>query len=101
MSMSGVRMYRLSILLLGTALIVGCTLHRQSEKLINIIDNNVCLVDRVKSDSLPDEYFLGWNRPNPFSPSTRRYFGIPEASQIRMVVLDVRADTVAILFDTL
>ncbi|HPI37626.1 MAG TPA: FlgD immunoglobulin-like domain containing protein [Ignavibacteriaceae bacterium] len=37
---------------------------------------------------MPDEYVLLNNYPNPFNPSTRIRFGIPEASLVTFTIFD-------------
>ena len=54
-----------------------------------------------KSDdiSLPNEYSLGENYPNPFNPETRINFALPEAGMARLIIYDIRGREIARLID--
>jgi len=47
--------------------------------------------------SVPTEYFLNGNYPNPFNPSTTIEFGVPEAANVSLVVYDIMGREVAVL----
>jgi hypothetical protein len=42
-----------------------------------------------EQETLPVEFELGANYPNPFNPSTMIYFGLPKAQEVRLAVYNV------------
>jgi len=44
--------------------------------------------------ALPTEYILDQNYPNPFNPSTTLRYGLPEDSEVSMIIYDIRGNTV-------
>ncbi len=51
------------------------------------------------AESLPTQYVLERNYPNPFNPETTIQFGLPESAQIRLSVYNVMGQRVAVLVD--
>jgi len=49
--------------------------------------------------SIPEEFDLSLNLPNPFNPATEVRYQIPEVSNIRLSICDVLAREVAVLVD--
>ena len=41
------------------------------------------------SDVIPDGYNLVQNYPNPFNPTTKIDYGLPEASNVRLIIYDI------------
>ena len=50
-------------------------------------------------ETVPDGPWLGANYPNPFNPSTRMEFGVPDAGWVTLVVYDILGRKVATLLD--
>ncbi len=48
---------------------------------------------------VPDDFYLEANYPNPFNPSTKIKYGIPEAAQVRLSVINSVGQEIAILVD--
>jgi hypothetical protein len=51
------------------------------------------------SGEIPTEYYLAEPYPNPFNPSTRIAFGLPEAADVKVVVFDASGRLAAVLAD--
>jgi len=47
------------------------------------------------NNNIPGEYYLNQNYPNPFNPSTKISFGIPQASNVKISVMDVTGKEIA------
>jgi len=55
--------------------------------------------DVVKVSARPEEFSLSQNFPNPFNPSTRIAFNVPEKSELSLKVFDILGEEVAVLFE--
>jgi hypothetical protein len=55
--------------------------------------------DAVFSGDIPTEYFLGRSYPNPFNPTVVFEYGLPEPSNVNIVVYDILGRSVEILVD--
>lgn len=56
-------------------------------------------VDQIVSSSVPTDYTLNQNYPNPFNPTTTIEFAIPRSGHVRVDVVNVLGQRVAILAD--
>jgi photosystem II stability/assembly factor-like uncharacterized protein len=52
------------------------------------------------ADLIPKQYSMDQNYPNPFNPATSIRYGIPERSNVRLVVFNMLGQTVAMLENT-
>lgn len=53
----------------------------------------------LKTETLPDQFELTGNYPNPFNPQTSITFSMPEAAHVRLTVYDLLGRRVAMLVD--
>ena len=51
-----------------------------------------------KENIIPKDFFLSQNYPNPFNPQTTIHFGIPKASDISIIVYNVKGEIIEYIF---
>ena len=56
-------------------------------------------ISQAESISIPKEYNLGENYPNPFNPVTQIDFSLPEEGYTRLIIYDLRGREAARLMD--
>ncbi|MCL4551047.1 MAG: T9SS type A sorting domain-containing protein [Bacteroidetes bacterium] len=54
---------------------------------------------KIADNALPTEFLLGDNYPNPFNPTTKISFSLPQKSQVKLKVFDVLGREIQILAD--
>jgi hypothetical protein len=55
--------------------------------------------DELTSQTIPEQYTLEQNFPNPFNPSTTIRFNIPSGEMVKLVIYDVLGEEVSVLVD--
>ena len=71
----------------------------QSDTSNHVIIDYPTDVGENPSAALPDDFFLGPNYPNPFNPVTRITFGLPEPARVKISVVNILGQQVAMLVD--
>lgn len=61
---------------------------------------NFVLTD-VKEETVPDNYFMLSNYPNPFNPYTTVRFTLPEETKLKLALYDILGNEVMVLLDEL
>jgi serine protease AprX len=61
---------------------------------------NVTLVGITSNNEIPSEFKLYNNFPNPFNPSTRIKFDLPQNSYVKLVVYDIQGREAAVLVNS-
>ena len=51
----------------------------------------------VKDENIPDEYYLIQNYPNPFNPITTIKYGLPEDTNVKLLVYDINGKLIEII----
>jgi hypothetical protein len=65
---------------------------------VNPLQGAVSSVDDPGA-SVPDGFFLTQNFPNPFNPNTQISFGLPESSDTRIEIFNVKGERIRLLLD--
>jgi hypothetical protein len=61
--------------------------------------DDIAVGKAVAAGSVPSDYYLGKNYPNPFNSTTRIAFGLPEAGMVSVKVFDLAGREIATLVD--
>ncbi len=64
-------------------------------------DNLTSIEDETEDVALPDEFSLSQNYPNPFNPTTHIEFALPQATDVRLEIYDIRGVQVRTLVNSL
>ncbi len=90
--------YTLSVDRIGYAPINRTVLiSNYSKDTVDITFNLVGIVQKGKD--IPKSYVLGNNYPNPFNPTTKISFGLPQASNTKLIIYNILGSEVAVLID--
>ena len=60
---------------------------------------NTTLTGINDKEVLPDQYYLFYNYPNPFNPTTKIGLGIPEKGNVRLSVLNILGEEIRVLLN--
>ena len=83
----------------GGVSVPSMTISAYTARLYSSIPDSVLLDVRPMDFTLPSEFTLEQNFPNPFNPATTIRFGVPKAGMVRLKVYDVLGREIAILAD--
>ena len=76
----------------GTAVGLGGTILRTT-------NGGVTFVEEKEIDVIPTKYKLSQNFPNPFNPSTKIRYSVPQTSNVVIKVFDILGNEIEILID--
>lgn len=72
----------------------------ENETQTNVSSSLVSVVTDVdNSEAIPEEYSLKQNYPNPFNPSTKIFFGLPNADNVKIVVYNFLGEKIQEVVD--
>jgi hypothetical protein len=57
------------------------------------------VVTNVDEDNIPEEFYILRNYPNPFNPSTKIQFAVPEKSTVKIYLHDILGSEIAVILD--
>jgi len=67
--------------------------------IINTFETAQELVTSTDNNTLPEDYYILKNYPNPFNPSTKIQFAVPERSEVKLTLHDVLGREIKVLFN--
>ena len=67
--------------------------------IINTLDVVNSLVTTTEGDEVPEEFYILRNYPNPFNPSTKVQFSVPQQSDVKITLHDMLGRELKLLFD--
>lgn len=70
-----------------------------SEGIYIVHNDAVGIRDDEPAGRVPTAFFLDQNHPNPFNPSTRISYSVPEKARIQLIIYDIRGRKVRTLID--
>jgi hypothetical protein len=65
----------------------------------NVIEDVTLKAFGISTDPVATDYFLSYNRPNPFSTSTQIEYTLPESGKVRLSVVDLLGQEIAVLIN--
>jgi len=63
----------------------------------NVLDDVTLKSFGISTDPVATEYFLSYNRPNPFSTTTQIEYTLPENGKVRLSVVDLLGQEISVL----
>jgi hypothetical protein len=63
----------------------------------NVLEDMTLKTFGISTDPAAADYFLSYNRPNPFSNSTMIEYALPESGKVRLSVVDLLGQEIAVL----
>jgi hypothetical protein len=70
-----------------------------NSQVVNLTVNPLTNIDEIKLSGIPTNFELMGNYPNPFNPSTKIRYAIPEQSDVKILIYNALGETVALLSD--
>ena len=67
--------------------------------IINTLEVVNSLITTAEVDELPEDFYILRNYPNPFNPSTKVQFSVPQQSNVKITLHDMLGREVKLLFD--
>ena len=67
--------------------------------IINTLASVQAVITSSGNNSIPEEFYLLRNYPNPFNPSTKIQFSVPERSEVKLTLHDVLGREIKVLFN--
>ena len=67
--------------------------------IINTLEVVNSLITTAEGDELPEDFYILRNYPNPFNPSTKVQFSVPQQSDVKITLHDMLGREVKLLFD--
>ena len=65
--------------------------------ILSTTNGGVTFVEEEKTNEVPETYFLSNNFPNPFNPSTKIKYSVPQSSQVQIKLFDVLGNEIETL----
>ena len=66
---------------------------------VSVIGDGVTGIEDELLKTIPDDFVVYQNYPNPFNPKTSIIFGLPEASEVKLILFNSLGEEVANLFE--
>jgi hypothetical protein len=66
---------------------------------LNVLEDVRLKIFGISTEPAATDYFLSYNRPNPFSTSTQIEYTLPESGKVRLSVVDLLGQEIAVLIN--
>jgi hypothetical protein len=67
--------------------------------ILKTTNGGVSFVEEEEIDEIPNDYIVSHNYPNPFNPSTKIKYSIPQSSNVVIKVFDILGNKIETLVD--